>query len=211
MRPWLVGIAIVALALSATAAVYAVEKVTEKTTDLSGDWQLDASKSDMPSRPGGEGGRGPRMGGGGGGGGWMGGGGMGGHHGHGGWTGRRGGSDGASAEGARPPRLPLWIHVTETVQMVSLEDSSGAVIREVATVPADADTFARAPGAEHILGWWDDGKLVYERTTPRGKSTESIALSDKGRSLVIQTKIQSEDESTPAREFKRVYRKVTHT
>ena len=180
--------------------------------DLSGEWRLDAAHSDLPQRPpGGGGGYG-----GGGGGGW-GGGGYGGHggghrgHGDGGW----GGGGGAEASGSdasrpRPVRLPALMHVTATPTLVSVEDSTGAVLEEIATVSAEADTFAHAPGALHLAGRWKGDKLVIEREGPRGKVTETISLEDKGAALVFHTKVESSGDM-PSREFKRVYRKVTVT
>jgi hypothetical protein len=185
-----------------------------KAPDLSGTWRMDRTRSDVPQRPGeGRGSRGPRMGGGGWGGGrgggrgGMEGGGRGGS-GRGGW---RGGSDrdGADQARARGPRLPEILHVTETATLVSLEDTTGAVVEEIATVAAEADTFARAPGAEHLSGRWDGDKLVFELPAREGPAvTESITLEDKGKSLVIHTELAATEER-PARSFNRVYRRVT--
>jgi hypothetical protein len=199
--------------------------------DFNGEWRLDAKHSDMPQRPGpggsergGEMGRGGWGGGGGGGGGrggW-GGGGRGGHEGrHGGGEGESGESKSSDGDpsshndtgrsGARPVRLPELMHVTETASIVSFEDSSGAVLREIATVPAEADTFTHAPGAEHVSGQWQDGKLVIQRTGPReSKITETISLKDDGKSLLIDTKVESGGDM-PSREIKRVYNRVSQT
>jgi len=188
--------------------------------DLTGDWRLDPKHSDTPQRPGGGfggGGGGVRMGRrGGGGGGWGGGGG-------GGWGRRGGGGEGGSGEGGagesagdasgsavgRPVRLPDLMHVSQSPVVVSFADSSGTVLREVAEVPAEADTLPHAPGAEHLSGQWKGSKLIIQRTGPRdSKITETISLENKGKSLQIETKIESGGER-PSREFKRVYNRVS--
>ncbi|HYQ89966.1 MAG TPA: hypothetical protein VEU09_10120 [Candidatus Binatia bacterium] len=188
--------------------------------DLTGDWRLDPKHSDTPQRPGGGfggggggGGRMGRRGGGGGGGGWGGrgggrraGGGEGGSGERG--AGENGGDPSMSAAG-RPVRLPDLMHVTQSPVVVSFADSSGTVLREVADVPAEADTLPHAPGAEHLSGQWKGSKLVIQRTGPRdSKITETISLENKGKSLQIDTKIESGGER-PSREFKRVYNRVS--
>ena len=101
------------------------------------------------------------------------------------------------------------MRVTQTAATVSFEDSSGAVLREVAAGSTGADTFADAPGAEHLSGKWKGDKLVIQRTGPRdSKITETISLQDKGKSLLIDTKFEPSGEM-PSREFKRVYNRVT--
>ncbi len=193
--------------------------------DLTGAWRLDPKHSDMPQRPGGggfgRGGGGGRMGRSGGHGGWGGGAGGGGWGGHGG--GRRGGGEGGPGESGagenggdqaggavgRPVRLPDLMHVTQTAAVVSFADTSGVVVREVAEVPAEADTLPHAPGAEHLSGQWKGSKLVIQRSGPRdSKVVETISLQDKGKSLQIDTKIEP-GGGRPSREFKRVYNRVT--
>jgi hypothetical protein len=97
------------------------------------------------------------------------------------------------------------MHITETRTMVSFEDTSGHVIREITTASAKADTFAHAPGAQQLRGQWNGAQLVVERADPRGrKLTETVTLEDGGHTLVIHTRIEA-DDSMPAREIKRVY------
>jgi hypothetical protein len=187
--------------------------------DLTGEWRLDPKHSDTPQQHSGGGG-GEHMHGGGSQGGWGGGGGGGGWSGHGGGHHHGGGygeSSGQghpsdpSATGARPARLPDLMHVTETADIVSFEDSGGAVIREVATVPAAADTFAHAPGADHVLGQWKGDKLIIEHAGPHdSKITETVSLQSDGKSLLIDVKVDSGDSSGP-REYKRVYDRVTQS
>jgi hypothetical protein len=178
-----------------------------KPPDLTGDWRLDPKRSDALPAPGGAGGGGDHEGGGGGhhGGGGHGGGGHGGWGGHGGGgeAGEGGGGEhGQGGSAARPVRLPDLMHITQTKTMVSFEDTTGHVLREITTVSAAADTFAHAPGALQAKGDWKGEQLVVERSGQRGKLTETITLEDKGQSLVIHTKLEGNGQS---REFKRVY------
>jgi hypothetical protein len=104
-------------------------------------------------------------------------------------------------------RLPDMIHVTETPEVVSLEDSTGAVLQEIVTV-AGQDTMAHAPGAQVMDGQWKGDKLVVQREGQRGgKMTTTVSLEGKGDLLVIQTKMEGMGDM-PAREFKRVYQRV---
>lgn len=215
-------IAIVCTGGSARAADSAKTDAAPAATappDLNGDWRFDADHSEMPQAPPGGSSHGGGSWGGGGGGGMSGGGwggGGGGHHGGwggGGGGGHHGGGDASAhgGEGGKPrmARLPDLLHITQTATIVSFEDSAGAVVREVATVPAAADTFARAPNAEHIAGQWESGKLVIHRTGPHdAKITETISLTNKGRMLVIDDQIEANGDM-PAREFKRVYTRST--
>jgi len=180
----------------------------EKPPDLTGDWRLDAARSDAPPGPGGgadaRGGRG----------GPGGRGGFGGRHGGGGEGGEgragrsRGGPDGAGFADGRPGRLPDLMHVTQTRTLISFEDTTGHVIREITTVSAAADTFAHAPGAQQLTGVWKGDQLVVQRPGGRGRAmTETITLEEDGQALKIDTKLQS-DGSMPSREFKRVYLRV---
>jgi hypothetical protein len=110
---------------------------------------------------------------------------------------------------ARPVRLPDLMHVTQTASVVSFEDSSGTVLQEITTLGAAEDTLMHSPGAQVVSGAWKGEKLVIERTGRRGmKVTETITLEDKGGLLVIRTKMESTG-NMPAREMKRVYRRVT--
>ena len=221
-----------ALAASLAGAVTALAADAKQAPDLTGQWRLDPKRSDTMQGPqgermgrgmrGGEGGGmgpgggppegGPGMGpGGGGGGGW--GGGMGRRGGMGG--GRRGaggppeqeGARDQGARAARPVRLPDLMHVTQTASLVSFEDSTGTVLQEVTTL-AGKDTLSHAPGAQVVAGAWKDGALQIERTMGRGgKLTQTVSLEEGGTLLVVRTSLPSFGD-TPARELKRVYRKV---
>ena len=198
-----------ALALAAVGLIQALPAHAE--TNLSGEWRLDPSRSDAPRVPG-AGGEG------------MGRGGYGGEAGAGGDAtpggsrrmrgGRGGGRSGGGSnadgppEGARRMRLPDLMHVTQTPTLVSFEDSTGAAVLEVATVPAAADTFARAPGARHLTGSWNGYALEIRHPGPRGdQMVENWTLDEKTHSLVSTVKI-SAGGSSEARTMRRVYRRV---
>jgi hypothetical protein len=120
------------------------------------------------------------------------------------------GEQGQRSDGAprRPVRLPDLMHVTQTANLVSFEDSSGAVLQEITTLGGAKDTLFHAPRAQVLTGEWKSDKLQVQRPGPgKMKMTEIITLEDKGDLLVIRTKIESSGD-LPAREFKRAYRRV---
>ena len=120
-----------------------------------------------------------------------------------------GGGQGGAAAGPRFVRLPDFMHVTETATLVSIEDSSGTVVQEIATLGGEPDTLAHSPGAQVLEGEWKGQKLEVQRQGARGaKITQTITLEDKGNLLVIQTKMEA-GGNMPAREFKRVYQRVS--
>jgi hypothetical protein len=210
------GVVLAGVMLAGAAAIGADGKTAP---DLNGDWRFDPKRSDAPMRPGGEAeaqggreGRGGRGGGGWGGGGGGGRGGMGGRRGGGGGEGRGGpgGGEGRAGGGdARPMRMPDFMHVTETSTVVSFEDTSGHVLREITTVPAEADTFAHAPGAMRLTGQWKGAELDVQGAGGRGgRMSEMITLEDGGNTLVIHTRIEASGDR-PARDFKRVYVRVS--
>jgi hypothetical protein len=187
------------------------------TLDLTGAWQLDPSKSDRPQR--GMGGGGMR--GGGMGGGMRGGGGMGGGMGRGMGGGRhtRGGPPGegvgeGTAQGDRPAGdrgmrlgLPRFLRIATTDTGLALEDSSGAVMREIALVPLPANETSVEHRAPRTPGAWKGDKLEVEREDSRGgKITETFSLEDKGATLVVKTKMTRSQGGDF--EIKRVYHKV---
>jgi hypothetical protein len=221
-----VGAAGTANAVGGTdAAQLAKTAGAQPAPDLTGTWRLDPKRSDSMLQPeGGAMGRGARggmEGGGMGGPGGMGGRGMGGPGGMGGGRGGRGappsgdaergprdGGSGAGDGAARPVRLPDLMHVTMTATLVSFEDSTGKVLREVTTLAGAAeDKEAHAPGAQVLSGEWKSDKLEVQRPG-RGevKMTETITLEEKGTLLVIRTAMPAFGDR-PAREHKRVYRR----
>ena len=172
--------------------------------DLSGMWTLDRSKSTMPDR-------GMRSGGagmGGGPGGWGGGGrrpgGMGGMRGGmGGMRGERGGAGGGFFG-----RLPDVIKIDETHGLVTLRDSTGKALQEIATAPGDSTVPAEKSSVPRLGGRLDGSHLEIERPAPMGGTIfETYALKSDDV-LEIHVKIQP-DGDMPPREFVRVYHRVS--
>jgi hypothetical protein len=120
------------------------------------------------------------------------------------------------ARGGRPVRLPDLMHVTQTDQIVSFEDSTGTVLQEITTIGAARDTLLHSPGASVMAGAWVGDTLVVRNDGPRGmKMTQTITFDARNDLLVLRTKMEppagqsnSESGSMPAREFKRVYARV---
>jgi hypothetical protein len=118
------------------------------------------------------------------------------------------GNEAQAQAGPRGARLPDLMHVTQTGSIVSFEDTTGAVVQEITTIGAQKDTLAHSPGAQVLNGEWKGDELVIERQGPRGgKVTQTITLEDKGKSLVIHMKMAGNGDM-PARDLKRVYRRV---
>jgi hypothetical protein len=143
----------------------------------------------------------------------------GGGYGRGGRGGRGGGGEPGGGEGQgegqaasdstrRPARLPDLIHITQTPNELSFEDSTGAVLQEITTLGAEQDTLMHSPGAQIVSGEWKGDKLEIQRQGGRGmKITQTISLEGKGDLLVIQTKMEGSGDM-PSRSFKRVYDRV---
>jgi hypothetical protein len=207
----LAAVLLLPMAIRATNA-RASNKGAGAALDLTGTWQLDPSKSDAP--------RGGMGRGGGGGGGMRGGGfggGMGGGGRHGGGGHMRGGGGAPDAEGGaqgdRPagdrmrPGLPRLLHISTVDTGLSLADSSGAVVQEIAFTALPASEPSVEHHAPRIPGVWKDGKLEAEREDSRGtKITETFSLEDKGATLVVKTKMAPSQGG--GFEMKRVYHKA---
>lgn len=152
-----------------------------KPSDLTGEWELDPSRSDLPWMRGGGGGNGgPRSG--------------------------RDGADGFRGGASRGPgrmRLPQHFQITQTGALVSFADSNGSPVQEIAT---NSDTTASAAGVIHRLGTWNGSALEVSRQG-RGGATfvESWTLQDSS-TLVCTTHISGGDMGD--RTMKRVYRRV---
>jgi hypothetical protein len=213
-----------AVASSLLLALGALAAEDSKAPDLSGQWRFDPAHSDTfhpPSRGPGEaseghhGAYGGGWGGHGAGGGW--GGGSHGGHGGGGWGGgggAGGGEGGGESPGGgggerpRPVLLPDLVHITQTDNDVSFEDSTGTVMQEIATVSADHDTLLHAPSAQVIYGQWKGSKLEVERQGPRGGHvTQTFELQNHGDTLLIEIK-SAGGGPMPAMSVKRVYTRV---
>jgi hypothetical protein len=179
--------------------------------DLSGLWRFDPAHSDMPRW----GERGPGAGGRSGGPGF--GQGPNGSERHGGE--RRGsGAPGGAApgrdggpRGRLGGRMPSLIEIHQDTGAVTLADSTGQPFVEIrfdGVAPQTGGT-TEDKGPRVVAGHWHDGVLQFEREGRNGmKAVQSFALEDHGRTLVVHSQMSSDGER-PAREFKRVYRRVT--
>jgi hypothetical protein len=110
--------------------------------------------------------------------------------------------------GMRRFRFPELIRIEQAEGRVRIADSSGAMLQEVAIgdAPAPNDEVQR------VIGRWNDQRLEIQRPGRPGMSfRESWELEDGGQSLVIRTRIGRDDGSAPAREMKRVYRRVSES
>jgi hypothetical protein len=91
---------------------------------------------------------------------------------------------------------------------VSFEDSTGKVLQEITTLAGAADQQAHAPGARVLGGEWKAGRLQVQQARPDGAQiTQTITLEESGALLVIRTTMPAFGDR-PAREHKRVYRRV---
>jgi hypothetical protein len=210
-RKFLIGLPIMAAILAMGAGV-ALSKHADKTataTDMSGWWSLDASKSDSPPAMGGPGGWEGRRGRHGGGGGF------GGHHGGGGWGGRPTGGEGGDGEDSqrrgRPVRLPERFRIQQDTGTLTIADSTGAPVEEIAIgrkVEEPPEGMGAANAVPTFAGTWNQGQLEIVRNGSRGTMKQSFALEEDGKDLVIRTTVAARD-SRPSREFKRVYRRTS--
>ena len=186
------------LAMGAGVAISQRTKDAKRPADLSGEWRLDPSRSDLGP------GRGAR-------GGWMRGNGSrpGGRWEEGGSPGGRGpgmGGRESGGGGRRGVRLPEWLRIEQAVDKVSIADSTGRPLEQITTGQAGGPP---ADGAlPSFRGEWKKGSLEVVREGPRGRITETFSLEEDGRTLVIQMKMESSGPR-PSREFKRVYRRVS--
>jgi len=164
-------------------AVDASNQAAAKANNLSGEWVLDPSRSDMPrmwgggNRPQGQWGQAHPDG-------------------HDGQMGNHEGGRGRM-------RLPRHIQITQDGSLVSFADSTGAVLQEIAF-----DSHAPAPAADVIrrTGQWKAGALEVQREGRGGATfTESWSLQDAG-TLICTTKIQGGDMGD--RTMKRVYQRA---
>jgi hypothetical protein len=174
--------------------------------NLSGEWRLDRAMSDMP-----RGGRGgPGMGRGREG---RGDGRWGDRPEGGAWRERRRG-DGAAKEGPRRGagmrrfRLPEVLRIEHVAGGLQIADSSGARLQEIA-IGARSASDVETP---RVSGRWNGQRLEIQRPGRPGMTfQESWQLEDGGQALVIRTRVEPKDGSAPAREMKRVYRRVAES
>ena len=193
-RRWSVLLAIVALCAAPAARAETPEHNAPPTydaimvPDLTGLWRLDRAASDAPP-PGGRGPGGPGSGG------------PGGPPPEGRMH-QPGGPD--TRVGGRGRRLPELIHISHGETTISIEDSTGTVVQEIATAEVPAPPAEGETPVGHGV-WKKDGALVVSRTGPRGTVTEQFTLEDQGATLVVRARMTGRDGE--AREFKRVYRR----
>lgn len=122
-------------------------------------------------------------------------------------TGRR--PEGAPAGGRteqtrRGPRLPSYLRIEQSPDLVRLIDSTGTTVAEISTAGVKASS-SEKDGA-WAAGKWKGDRLEIERETPRGKATQSFSLTDDGRTLEV-TMQRSGGSMGPAK-FKRVYQRL---
>jgi hypothetical protein len=110
----------------------------------------------------------------------------------------------------RPVRLPDLIHITQTLDIVSFEDSTGRVLQEIGLLDPKADTLMHSPGAVVVHGQWLGDTLDVERDGPRGKAIQGYYLEDDGKTLVIHTRINTSGNENVI-EFKRVYHRLAES
>lgn len=191
--------AVGAIALAAPSVRAKDEKKSEKsqkseTTNFSGAWKLDREASDMAGMRGGMGGRRGGMGGG-----------MGGPP----PGGEMGGPppDGERRAGGPRGRMGRFLRIEQTPAYVTVADSAGATMREVAL--GDAPKGNDGEGVPVASGRWSGHKLEVVGSLPNGRMySETWSLSDDGKTLTIVSKTEARDDR-PAMEMKRVYRRVT--
>jgi hypothetical protein len=222
------GIALVVGVLIAAGVTPAYAKA-KQPPELSGEWRLDADKSQMPNPPeqsqapptGGtrRGGGGLGRGGGGGGGGWGGGGGgrigggrRGGGYGGGGDAGGQRSSGGArrdrSGSAARPMLLPPVLRIDEAQGMVRLADTTGTEVAEILLESSAPPVSSSPSSVRRLTGKWKGSHLQATSDGAEGaKIIEAFSLKSKGRTLEIKTKVESSGDR-PSFEFTRVYEKV---
>jgi hypothetical protein len=220
------GIALVASVLIAAGAAPVYAKA--KQPDLSGEWRLDADKSQTPNPP--ERSQSPRAGGMGRGGGGFGrgGGGAGGWGGGRGGRGRRGGGYGGDSgdggergEGGegrtrrdhggsewRSMLLPPIVRIDVAQGVVRLEDTTGTELAEISFETSPALASSSPFSVKHLNGRWKGSRLQATSGEIEGpKITETFSLKSKGRTLEIKTKVEPQGDR-PSFEFKRVYEKA---
>lgn len=169
-------------------AVDANSKTVAKASNLSGEWVLDPSRSDMPKMWGGNRPEGHSWGEG--------------HSGN--HEGQMGSHGQMGARGGRM-RLPRHIEVTQNGSLVSFADSTGTVLQQIAF---DSHAPAAASDVVRRTGQWKGNALEVQRERGGATFTESWSLQDSG-TLVCTTRIQGGEMGD--RTMKRVYRRVEAT
>jgi hypothetical protein len=103
-------------------------------------------------------------------------------------------------------RLTERIRIEQAAGLVSIADSTGVTLERIMTGKTEAR--AEEDSVPSVAGEWNKGSLQVVREGRRGRVTQTFSLEDEGRTLVIQTKTESNGPG-PSREFKRVYRRMS--
>jgi hypothetical protein len=103
-------------------------------------------------------------------------------------------------------RLPERIRIEQAAGGVSIADSTGLTLERIATGKSEARVEGNT--VPSVTGEWNKGRLQVVREGRRGRITQTFSLEEDGRTLVIQTKTESNGPG-PSREFKRVYRRMS--
>ena len=102
-------------------------------------------------------------------------------------------------------RLPDLLRIEQSEGFVTLEDSSGTALQEIATRGGAADATSLPPEVPRLLGQWKKDRLEVKHEDARGGTiTETYSLEDKAKSLVLEAKV----EGRRTFQFKRVYQRV---
>jgi hypothetical protein len=105
----------------------------------------------------------------------------------------------------RGPRLPSYLRIEQSSDVVRLIDSTGTTLAEISTAATKGGSSSAKDGA-WAAGKWKGDRLEVERDTPRGKSIQSFSLADDGHTLEVRMK-RAGGPMGPA-EFKRVYQRM---
>ena len=109
--------------------------------------------------------------------------------------------------------MPSLIEIHQDTGAVTLADSTGEPFAEIrfdgTASPSDTPGGSTAERPRVAAGHWNGSVLQVEREGRNGiKSVQSFALQDGGQTLVVRNQMPSDGER-PARDIKRVYRRVT--
>jgi hypothetical protein len=210
-RRWLAWRAVAVLALVMALVLPALAH-PKPAPSLAGLWKIDPTRTETPfngehhTPGGGFGGHG----------GWGGGMGGGRHRGGGGPGGDPGQGGDPSGErrtsAARPQPLPAVMRITQHESMMTLADTSGVAVAEIAfgdtaSSGASPDTAVTVFAAPHFTGAWKGDQLVITRELADGVVIhDTWTLKSKGHELEIKSTIARADH--PTLEFKRVYQRM---
>lgn len=88
---------------------------------------------------------------------------------------------------------------------MELQDSTGVVVRTIATADSTAAGSKDPSGADISRGTWQGPNLVVPSAGPEGRQvTQTYSLTDDGQTLKVTTHIDASGDR-PAADFTRVY------